>query len=65
MGIKHLRKIERIFKENPDKSFPLSYFTNYEKIDYSTAIQCIEYLWEQKKLELIPPRGRYKWKNKI
>ena len=62
MGLRHLRKIEQLFKNNPDVAFAQSYFTNYENISYNTALSCLQYLWEQQKIELTP-RG-YRWKNK-
>ena len=61
MGTKHLRKIRKLFSENPDNVFPQSYFTYYENISYNTALDCLQYLWEvEKKIELTP-KG-YRWK---
>lgn len=54
MGLKHLKKIEKLFENNPDGFFTQSYFTNYENISYNTALACLQYLWEHKKIELTP-----------
>ncbi|MDO8622637.1 MAG: hypothetical protein Q7R52_00150 [archaeon] len=62
MGLKHLIIIEHLFKNNPDEVFSQSHFTNYMDISYNTALSCLQYLWEQKKIELTP-RG-YRWKKK-
>ena len=64
MGIKHLQKIEKIMKESPELSFLQSDFTNYYKIDYYTAGDCLQYLWKHKMVSS-PVNGRYRWKNEL
>ena len=62
MGMKQLRKIEQIFKNNPDKYFVQSFFTNYENIDYRQALLALQYLWDHK-IIVLTPEG-YIWNKK-
>jgi len=61
MGLKHLKIIEQTFKQNPEIDFAPSYFSNYKNIDYYKTLECLQYLWENKRI-ILTTKGRYKWK---
>ena len=62
MGLKHLMAIEREFRENQEKEFTQSWFTNNANIDYNEALMCLQYLWENKTIVLLP-NGKYRLKS--
>jgi len=64
MGIKHLRKIEELFRKNKTKSYTRTDIRNIIKTNYWSIIDAISYLIEEKKIiafEGDNGHERYKW----
>ena len=56
--LRHLRKIENLFKDNPEKRFSKTKIRDVLKIDYISVLNALDYLLDQGTIKL--KRGKVK-----
>ena len=56
--LRHLRKIEDLFKSNPEKEFTKTKIRDTFKVDYVSVLNALDYLLDQGTIKL--KRGKVK-----
>jgi len=66
IGIKHLKRIEKLLKSHPSKSYTKTDIRDLINTNYWSIIEVLSYLLHEKKIETIKVNGkeRYRWKQK-
>lgn len=63
IGIKHLRKIEKLLKSKPNKEYTKTEIRDLIRTNYWLVLDVLDYLLHEKKI-VETKEGKYQWRNK-